>query len=151
MAQDRYVHSDDHNDITKPVRPRRIEVISGDDRRRKWPDEAKIAIVAEALSDGAVVSRVARRHDLTPSQLFGWIKTFRAEALMAVASPAGEPSMFARAVVDMAPVQSAQPTPAQIGEASAIEISIGTATVLIRGAADTKTLALVLKALKVLA
>lgn len=149
MAQDRYVHSDDHSDITKPVRPRRIEVISGDDRRRKWPDAAKIAIVAEALADGAVVSRVARRHDLTPSQLFGWIKTFRADALMS-ASGVADPPMFAHAVVDMAPVQSAPPAPAQVG-ASAIEISIGTATVRIRGAADTKTLALVLKALKVLA
>ena len=150
MAQDRYVHSDDHNDITQPVRPRRIEVISGDDRRRKWPDEAKIAIVAEALADGAVVSRVARRHDLTPSQLFGWIKTFRADALMS-ASGVSDPPMFAHAILDMPREQSAQPSPTQIGEASAIEICIGTATVRIRGAADAKTLALVLKALKVLA
>ncbi len=125
-------------------------MISGDDRRRKWPDAAKIAIVAEALADGAVVSRVARRHDLTPSQLFGWIKTFRADALMS-ASGVADPPMFAHAVVDMAPVQSALPSPAQAVETSAIEISIGTATVRIRGTADTKTLALVLKALKVLA
>ena len=150
MAQDRYVHSDDHSDITKPVRPRRIEVLSGDDRRRKWPDEAKIAIVAEALADGAVVSRVARRHDVTPSQLFGWIKTFRVDALTS-GSSCGEPAMFARAVVDMAPMQPAVSVPAQTGEVSAIEISIGAATVRIRGAADAKTLALVLKALKVLA
>ena len=151
MAQDRYVHSDDHSDITKPVRPRRIEVLSGDDRRRKWPDEAKIAIVAEALADGAVVSRVARRHDVTPSQLFGWIKTFRVDALRPSGSSCGEPAMFARAVVDMAPVQPAVSVPAQTGEVSAIEISIGAATVRIRGAADARTLALVLKALKVLA
>jgi len=151
MAQDRYVHSDDHSDITKPVRPRRIEVLSGDDRRRKWPDEAKIAIVAEALTDGAVVSRVARRHDVTPSQLFGWIKTFRVDALKASGFSGGEPAMFARAVVDMAPVQPAVSVPAQTGEVSAIEISIGAATVRIRGAADARTLALVLKALKVLA
>lgn len=151
MAQDRYVHSDDHNDITKPVRPRRIEVFSGDERRRKWLDTAKIAIVAEALADGAVVSRVARRHDLTPSQLFGWIKTFRADAMMAAASPAGEPAVFARAVVDMARERSAQPAPSQSEDTSIIEISIGTATVRIRGAADAKTLALVLRALKVLA
>lgn len=67
------------------------------------------------------------------------------------ASGTGEPAMFARAIVDMAREQSAQPAPAQIGDAPAIEISIGTATVRIRGAADAKTLALVLKALKVLA
>ena len=96
-----------------------------------------------------MVSRVARRHDLTPSQLFGWIKTFRADALMA--SGVAERPMFARAVVDMATVQPALTAPAQARETSAIEISIGTATVRIRGAADAKTLALVLKALKVLA
>jgi transposase len=152
MAQDRYVHSDNHSDITKPVGPRRIEVISGDDRRRKWSDEAKIAIVAEALSDGAVVSRVARRHDLTPSQLFGWIKTFRADAVaLMVASGTSEPPTFARAVVDTAPIQSPQPASTTVPEAAAIEISIGTATVRIRGTADVRTLALVLKALKVLA
>lgn len=61
MARDRYVDSDDYNDVTSAVRPRRIEVLSGRERRRKWSDEAKIAIVAEALAPGAVVSEVARR------------------------------------------------------------------------------------------
>jgi len=68
-----------------------------------------------------------------------------------MASGVAERPMFARAVVNMGPVQPAQPALALAGEASAIEISIGTATVRIRGAADAKTLALVLKALKVLA
>ncbi len=151
MAQDRYVHSDDHSDITKPVRPRRIEVLSGDDRRRKWPDEAKIAIVAEALADGAVVSRVARRHDVTPSQLFGWIKTFRVDALKASGFSGGEPAMFARAVVDMAPRNRQSLSQPRLGKYRQSRSASAAATVRIRGAADAKTLALVLKALKVLA
>ena len=64
----------------RAVRPRRVEVLTGPERRRKWPDEVKIAIVAEALVKGVVVSEVARRHDIAPSQLFGWMRRFRAEA-----------------------------------------------------------------------
>jgi transposase-like protein len=80
MARDRYVDSDDYNDVTLAVQPRRIEVLSGRERRRKWSDEAKIAIGAEALAPGAVVSEVARRHDVVPSQLFGWMRQFREAA-----------------------------------------------------------------------
>lgn len=146
MARDRYDHNDDHIDVTTPVRsPRRVEVLSGPERRRRWSDETKIAIVAEALADGVVVSDVARRHDLTPSQLFGWMRQFRDAALAKIA-PA-EPPMFAPAVIEVAPATSAlPPTPAE--PPAEIEISVGTATVRIRGAVDGKTLAAVLKALR---
>ena len=80
MRLDRDDHSDVDSDISKPHRPRRVEVLSGPERRRKWPDARKIAIVAETLEPGIVVSDVARRHDLSPSQLFGWLKQFRNEA-----------------------------------------------------------------------
>lgn len=73
MARDRYVHNYDHSDVTTPVGPRRVEFLTGPERRRRWSDETKIAIVAEALADGVVVSEVARRYDVRPSQLFGWI------------------------------------------------------------------------------
>jgi transposase len=148
MARDRYVDSDDNNDVTSAVRPRRIEVLSGRDRRRKWSDEAKIAIVAEALAPGVVVSEVARRHDVVPSQLFGWVRQFR-DAATAEVMPV-EPPMFAPAIVDVALTTSAPPS-ASAEPQAAIEISIGAVTVYIRGAVDGKTLAAVLKALRVLA
>ena len=59
MARDRYDNNDDDSDVTTAVRPRRVEVLTGPERRRKWPDEVKIAIVAEALVKGVVVSEVA--------------------------------------------------------------------------------------------
>jgi transposase len=122
-----------------------VEVLTGPERRRKWPDEIKIAIVAEAMADGVVVSDVARRHDVTPSQLFGWMRQFREAALATIAPP--EPPMFAPAVVDVVP---AVPSPAPAEPAAEIEISVGAATVRIRGAVDVKTLVAVLKALRVL-
>lgn len=146
MARDRYDHNDDHSDVTNVVLPRRVELLNGPERRRKWSDEAKIAIVAKAVADGVVVSEVARQHDVTPSQLFGWIRRFRDEAIARMVP--SEPARFAPAIVD---VTSASPgRPCAPEPAAAIEISVGIATVRIRGGVDTRTLAAVLKALKVL-
>lgn len=64
-------------------------------------------MVAEALVDGAVVSDIARRHDVRPSQLFGWMRQFRDEALATIATP--ERPMFACAVVETAPVKALPP------------------------------------------
>src|SRR5436189_6483297 len=51
---------------------RRIEVITGVGRRRRWSAETKAQIIAESFSGEAPVSEVARRHGLRPQQLFGW-------------------------------------------------------------------------------
>ena len=51
---------------------RRLEVITGTGRRRRFSDDDKARIIEETLAPGAVVSEVARRHGLTPQQLFGW-------------------------------------------------------------------------------
>jgi transposase len=147
MAHDQYDHRDDYSDVTTPVRSRRVEVLTGPERRRKWSDETKIAIVAEALADGVVISNVARRHDITPSQLFGWIRQFRDAALAKIAPPPSP--MFAPAVIDASAAMPSPPLPVE--PPAEIEISVGVATVRIRGAVDAKTLAAVLKALRVMA
>src|SRR5690349_1721723 len=59
---------------------RRIEVITGVGRRRRWTDEEKAWIVAESLDPAATVSAVARRYGLHPSQLFVWRQQFAAPA-----------------------------------------------------------------------
>ena len=142
---------DDHSDVASLARPRRLEVLTGPERRRKWADDVKIAIVAEALEPGVVVSDVARRHDVTPSQLFGWMRRFRDE-VVARRTPAEAP-MFAPAVVDVAPIAlpPPAPSPAPAEAVAEIEISVGGARVRIRGAVDGRTLAAVLKALRVMA
>ncbi|GEP61825.1 IS66-like element accessory protein TnpA [Reyranella soli] len=55
----------------------RIEVITGAGGRRHWTTDDKARILAETLEPGAVVSVVARRHGLTPQQLFGWRRAAR--------------------------------------------------------------------------
>src|SRR4051794_20274119 len=51
---------------------RRIEVITGVGRRRRWTDEEKAWIVAGSLAPATPASAVARRYGLHPSQLFVW-------------------------------------------------------------------------------
>jgi transposase len=52
----------------------RVEVITGPERRRRWSDEQKRAIVAESLAPGAVISEVARRADVGAGQIYRWRK-----------------------------------------------------------------------------
>src|SRR5215213_4641587 len=51
-------------------RARRVEVFTGAGRRRTWPADEEAAIVAESYAPGRTVCGVARRHGLTPAQLF---------------------------------------------------------------------------------
>ena len=50
------------------------------DTRRRWSEEEKQAIVAEALQLGVNVSAIARRHGITPNLLFRWRKAAQREA-----------------------------------------------------------------------
>ena len=69
----------------------RVDIRVGVGRRRRWSVEAKGRIVAESYAPGAVVSEVARRHDMSPQHLFGWRKAARAGLLTL---PADEAPMF---------------------------------------------------------
>lgn len=50
------------------------------DTRRRWSEDEKQAIIAEALRPGVNVSAVARRHGITPNLLFRWRKAAQIEA-----------------------------------------------------------------------
>ena len=64
---------------------RRIEVLTGPGRRRRWSADQKARIVAETLVPGARVSEVARRWQICSQQVFGWRRTMRQD----LASAAG--------------------------------------------------------------
>ena len=59
---------------------RRFEVITGVMGRRRWSADDRSRILGETLAPGAVVSEVARRHGLTPQQLFTWRREARKAA-----------------------------------------------------------------------
>jgi transposase-like protein len=62
---------DDVNDDAKGVY-RRVEVLTGPGRRRRWSDQQKAVVAAEALVPGAIVAQVARRWQVSASQVFSW-------------------------------------------------------------------------------
>jgi transposase len=66
----------DVNDDAK-VGFRRIEVLTGPERRRRWSGEDKARIVRESLEPGARVADVARRWQVCPQQVFAWRRAAR--------------------------------------------------------------------------
>jgi transposase len=137
------------NAITKPVH--RLEVFTGAGRRRTWSDQDKARIVTEIAVSGESVSAVARRHGLSPQQLFGWRRELRAS--QTALSPAEE-LKFVPAVLDVAPsspsVRRQRRIPRRQVEPGAgmIEIEIDGVTVRVGHGADAKTVTAVLRALK---
>jgi transposase len=123
----------------------RFEVFTGAGRRRDWSEEEKDRILAESYRGEMSVSAVARRHGLTPGQLFTWRRQVRKQAEPAV------PPMFVPAVVDRAvePAPSPQKTIArQAPPIAAIELEVGGAMVRIASGTDAATIAAVIQALK---
>ena len=134
----------------EPVR--RFEVFTGAGRRRDWSDDDKARIVGESYEPGATVSEVARRHALSPQQLFGWRRLLRQapEALPRASAP-----MFVPAVIDAArpaPAPAKQPAARRrrtvMRSSGEIELEIGGVVVRVGSAANPKAIAAVIGALK---
>ena len=138
-----------HNAITEPAR--RLEVFTGAGRRRSFSDEDKARIVAEIVTSGDSVSGVARRHGLSPQQLFGWRRQMR-DSQLGLSEADG--LQFVPAVVDVAssasPVRRQRKAPQCKAEpgAGTIEVEIDGVTARVGRGADVKTVRAVLSALK---
>ena len=113
---------------------RRVEIITGVGRRRRWTDEEKSWIVAESLDPATTVSAVARRYGLHASQLFVWRQQFAAPA-------AREPPAFV-------PVLVAQDDPAPAETAGRMEIALGPAVVRVGTDVDVAALRRVLEVVR---
>jgi transposase len=158
MRTDRDDLSDVISDDTKPVPSRRGDVLSGPERRRRWSAAEKLAIVKESFEEGAVVSHVAHRHGLSPQQLFGWRREIREQVLGGDIGPEGEGASCQAEFVPIAVARTAPipgvmamtEAPAQTALSATIEIELSSATIRLMGAVDARSLAIVLKALKVL-
>lgn len=124
---------------------RRIELLTGPGRRRRWSDAEKSRIVAESMAPGACVSAVARRWDVSPQQVFGWRRDRRNKA---VERRSTEPS-FVPIVQEPSPSLTAQTTPASVSSTAAtIEIKIAGAVVRASPGMDVDQLTAVLRAVR---
>jgi transposase len=126
-------------------------MITGVGRRRRFTQDFKVRVVEETLAPDAVVSEVARRHGLTPQQVFTWRRQARKVALKPTESAA--PTFVPAIVETVLPSRPAgkrrrQRTHLVDRNTGSIEVEIGGVTVRIGYGADTKTIAAVLRALK---
>ena len=89
-----------------------MTVFGGPERRRRWSEEERLQILAEAFAPGALVAQVARRHDVSTALIYTWRRKLCqpvAETGTSLPAEAG----FAEAVVvddqraDQAPSQPA--------------------------------------------
>ena len=123
---------------------RRLEIFTGAGRRRTWSAEAKARIVAESQAADASVCAVARRHGLTPQQLFTWRREARQRAPSAAndGTPAFVPVVLEPAATTRPkPPRRARPTPA-------VEIEVAGLLVRVPPGMDAATIAAVLQAAK---
>ena len=132
---------------SKPEPVRRLEVFTGSGRRRAWTPEHKARILAESYESGDKVSAVARRHGLTPQQLFGWRRDARRRDARRH-SGAASGVTFAPVIVEAARPNTAPAPVLPIRATGTIEIVVGAATVRVGAGIDLATLTKVLRAVK---
>jgi transposase len=124
----------DHCDDPKRKIVRRLEVISAGAGRRRWSEALKSRIVAESFAPGAMVTEVARRHDVRAQQVHAWRRDAREGRLaLSFDDPAFVPILPA-----LAPPAAA---PASCAESAVLEIEIAGATLRIRGRFEVDALA----------
>jgi transposase len=110
---------------------RRIELLTGPDRRRRWSAEDKARIVEESLAPGARVADVARRWQLCPQQVFTWRREARA-------TKAEKPATsLAPAFVPIVPEDATVPVATRAAPATpVIEVKLAGAVVRVVGGQD---------------
>lgn len=115
--------------------------------RRRWSADDRARILEETLAPGAVVSEVARRHGLTPQQLFTWRREARkaAETLPVFVPAVIDPEP--RAESSEEPLRRSKPRPRKF-RGAAIELEAFGITVRIGERAAPTMIAAVIGALK---
>jgi transposase len=128
-----------------------VEIINGIGGRRRWSADAKARIIEETLAAGAVVSEIARRHGLTPQQLFTWRREARRRSDEERVEPAFVPAIVAApAVTKTSPSVSAPARRRQSRSttASMIELEIDGVRMRVGPGVDAATITTVIRALK---
>ncbi|GAB0120377.1 IS66-like element accessory protein TnpA [Acidisoma sp. 7E03] len=126
------------NDKSPMVVLPRGEVCSN--RRRRWSEVDKGRIVAESFEQGRTTSEVARRHDVTPQQLFEWRRQARRGEL---AVPVADEMPFAEVEIGL---EEQAPAAPQVRDE--LELLIGRVTIRVTDRTDLGLLTKVVQALR---
>jgi transposase len=125
---------------------RRLEILTGPGRRRRWSADEKAQIVAETLAPGACVSDVARRWQLCSQQVFTWRREARSGRMTLPCEPvASSIPTFVPLVSDT--TEQAVTTAAN-SAGPTIEVKLAGAVVRVASGMDATTLTAVLRAVR---
>src|SRR5690242_5746521 len=143
-----------HQDTHQGKAYRRIELITGEARRRRWTAEEKARIVAESRRPGVTVSEVALRHGVNRNLVWTWrreawkraVSDGQAFVPLRIADEIAAPAMAAAGGSESAAATPTVPSGACSSEPTAgtIDIEIGGARVRVSGGVDAAALRLVL-------
>ena len=144
------------DDVTDDAKDgfRRIELLTGPARRRRWSEAEKARIVAETLVPGAVVSAIARRWQVCPQQVFGWRREARAGDVALPTKPerpAFVPIVGAAArplVTEAAPPTPTMTAPPALPSVPTVEVTLAGAVVRVASGTDGALLTAVLRAVR---
>lgn len=93
-----------------------MEILTGVERRRRWSEDDKIRILREASEPGSSIADVARRHEVSRSQIYQWRRALRV----------GQLRSEDMAMIDFLPVEvsDAQPKHEASSEARPVSVMI---------------------------
>jgi transposase len=112
---------------------RRIELLTGPGRRRRWSAEEKARVIQETLEPGARVSEVARRWQVCPQQVFAWRHAARRDgAVIPRERASSEAASFVPIIADATVSDPPPPTVIEVKLAGAVvQVSCGMDSVLL--------------------
>ena len=84
------------------------------ERRRAWPDDLKLQMLAEAQEAGESICSVARRYEIDPAQMYQWRKKFREK-------DQAQPAMLSVEVCDTPSKPSSLVMPAELPDVAPVE------------------------------
>ncbi len=102
----------------------RAEILVGRERRRRWSADDKLQIVREAFAPGARVALVARRRDVSRSQIYLWRAALREGRLSVEGS-----AVVGFVPVEMVPTASGAPSVAPNAPLPALDNFTGGSTI----------------------
>ena len=111
-----------------------ISVLTGPERRRRWSQDERCRIVAEAFAPGSCVAQVARDHDISTGLIYTWRRRLRQDLA---------DQGFVEAAMEAEPIKEA----ARSGEVIVVELT-GSVRIRICGSALPLLVSAVLKALR---
>jgi transposase len=129
----------DISDDAKGGGYRRVEVLTGPGRRRRWSDDDKARIVEETLRPGTVVAEVARRWQVGSQQVFTWRREMRRAAVA--------PLDFVP-IVPETPMPVPEPTGLPPPSSPSIEVELAGAVLRVAPGTDGDLLVAVLRAVR---